>query len=152
MAVMNSQLNWAIARTILVYGVLPDETRSNIVLWIKNSLQEGKPLQLITDQWRMPTLAEDLAMGCWLMTKQKAQGVFNISGKDLMNPYEIALKTAEVFGLDSSLVTATDGSKFTQPAKRPPKTGFILDRSKEVLGYKPSSFEEGLKIMKEQLI
>ena len=150
--VINSQLNWAIARTILVYGVLPDHTRSNIVLWIKNSLEEGKPLQLITDQWRMPTLAEDLAVGCWLMTKQKAHGVFNISGKDMMNPYEIALKTADIFGLNSSLVTATDGSKFTQPAKRPPKTGFVLDKSREVLGYEPHSFEEGLEMVKRQLV
>jgi len=149
-ALQKSNLNWAIARTILVYGVTSDE-RSNIVLWIKKSLEDKKPLQLITDQWRMPTLAEDLALGCWLMTKQQAKGVFNISGKDLLNPYEIALKTAEVFGLDASLITPTDGSKFTQPAKRPPKTGFILDKSRKTLGYEPSSFEEGLEILKEQL-
>lgn len=149
-ALRKSSLRWAIARTILVYGVTSD-ARSNIVLWIKKSLEEGNPLQLITDQWRMPTLAEDLAMGCWLMTKKRAKGVFNISGKDLLNPYEIALKTAEVFGLDASLITPTDGSKFTQPAKRPPKTGFVLDKSREILGYEPQSFKEGLDIVKKQL-
>ncbi|MCP4457014.1 MAG: SDR family oxidoreductase [Cytophagales bacterium] len=150
-ALRKSTLDWAIARTILVYGVIPDASRSNIVLWTKKSLEDGKPLQLINDQWRMPTLAEDLAMGCWLMTKQQAKGVFNISGKDLLNPYEIALKTAAVFGLDASLVSETDGSKFTQPAKRPPRTGFKLKKSMEVLGYHPSSFEEGLEILKNQL-
>ncbi len=150
-AIVSSKLKWAIARTILVYGVIPNSSRSNIVLWVKNSLEEGKPIQLITDQWRMPTLAEDLAMGCWLITKKQATGIFNISGSDLLNPHQMALKTAEAFGLDSSLISPTDGSKFTQPAKRPPKTGFILDKSKEILGYKPSSFEDGLKLLKEQL-
>lgn len=150
-AVQSSKLNWAMARTILVYGVLPDETRSNIVLWVKKSLEEGKAIKLITDQWRMPTLAEDLAIGCWLMTKKKAQGIFNISGKDMLNPYEIAIETAKVFGLDASLITATDGSEFTQPAKRPPKTGFVLDKAREVLGYDPHTFEEGLEMVKKQL-
>jgi dTDP-4-dehydrorhamnose reductase len=149
-AIRSGRLEWAIARTILVYGVANDPGRSNIVLWVKKSLEEGKPIQLITDQWRMPTLAEDLADGCWLMTKQKAKGVFNISGPDLMNPYEIGLAVAEVFGLDPTLISPTDGSKFTQPAKRPAKTGFILDKSRSVLGFDPHTFYEGLKLVKQQ--
>lgn len=150
-AIKNSQLHWAIARTILVYGVLPDATRSNIVLWVKKSLEEGEHIKLITDQWRMPTLVEDLATGCWLITKKRAQGIFNISGKNMLTPYEIALKTAHVFELDASLISATDGTEFTQLAKRPPKTGFILDKSRNMLGYDPHSFEEGLAIVKKQL-
>lgn len=149
--IQESSLKWAIARTILVYGTVHDMSRSNIVLWVKNSLEEGTPINLITDQNRMATLAEDLAMGCWLMTKQKSQGIFNISGPDLMNPYEIALEVADVFGLDKSLISPTDGSKFTQPAKRPPKTGFNLDKAKTQLGYQPHSFREGLEILKSQI-
>jgi len=150
-ALAESSLNWAVARTILVYDQSSDPNHSNIVLWIKKSLEADKPINLITDQWRMPTLAEDLAKGCWLMTKKRATGIFNISGKDLMTPYEIALKTAEVFGLDASLISATDGSRFTQPAARPPKTGFVLDKARDILGYEPTSFEESLKKLKEQL-
>jgi len=150
-AIKSARINWAIARTILVYGVTTDPGRSNIVLWVKKSLEEGKPIQLITDQWRMPTLAEDLAMGCWLMTKQRAHGIFNISGGEMLNPYEIGLAVADVFGLDASLISPTDGSKFTQPAKRPAKTGFMLDKAKTVLGYKPHTFREGLEVVKQQL-
>jgi len=150
-AIKSARINWAIARTILVYGVATDPGRSNIVLWVKKSLEEGKPIQLITDQWRMPTLAEDLAMGCWLMTKQRAHGIFNISGGEMLNPYEIGLAVADVFGLDASLISPTDGSKFTQPAKRPAKTGFMLDKAKKVLGYKPHTFREGLEVVKQQL-
>ncbi len=41
-------------------------SRSNIVLWVKNSLEQGKTIQVVNDQWRTPTLAEDLAQGCHL--------------------------------------------------------------------------------------
>jgi dTDP-4-dehydrorhamnose reductase len=54
-------LRWAIARTVLVYGVLRGGGRSNIVLWVRDSLRAGKPIKVVSDQWRTPTLAEDLA-------------------------------------------------------------------------------------------
>ncbi len=149
-AIQASWTEWAIARTILVYGVANDRGRSNIVLWVKKSLEEGKPIQLITDQWRMPTLAEDLALGCWLMTKQKATGIFNISGSEMMNPYQIGLAVADVFELNASLISPTDGSKFSQPAKRPAKTGFVLDKARTVLGYAPHTFRQGLELVREQ--
>ncbi|WP_416867472.1 MAG: SDR family oxidoreductase [Imperialibacter sp.] len=150
-AVMAGKIDWAMARTVLVYGIAFDMSRSNIILWVKKSLEEGKTINVVNDQWRTPTLAEDLAMGCFLIAKKKAKGIFNISGKDFMNPYQMAIATADYFGLDKSLINETDGSKFSQPAKRPPKTGFVLDKAKEVLGYDPHSFEEGIAVLAEQL-
>ncbi|MEQ8417974.1 MAG: SDR family oxidoreductase [Imperialibacter sp.] len=150
-AVMAGKIDWAMARTVLVYGIAFDMSRSNIILWVKKSLEDGKTINVVNDQWRTPTLAEDLAMGCYLIAKKKAKGVFNISGKDFMNPYQMAIATADYFGLDKSLINETDGSKFSQPAKRPPKTGFVLDKAKEVLGYSPHSFEEGIAVLAEQL-
>ncbi|GAA0890575.1 dTDP-4-dehydrorhamnose reductase [Fulvivirga kasyanovii] len=149
--VMNSNISWAIARTVLVYGIANDMSRSNIILWVKNSLENGKEINVVDDQWRTPTLAEDLAMGCYLLAKKKAKGIYNISGKDMLTPYDMAIKTADFFKLDKTLIHKTDGSKFTQPAKRPPKTGFIIDKARKDLGYEPHSFEEGLKVLNDQM-
>lgn len=149
--VINSGIKWAIARTILVYGIAHDMSRSNIILWVKNSLESGKSINVVNDQWRTPTLAEDLADGCILIAKQKAEGIFNISGKDLLNPYQMAIMTAEYFGLDKSLINEVDGSKFSQPAKRPAKTGFILDKPIKELGYNPMSFNEGIAFLAKQM-
>jgi dTDP-4-dehydrorhamnose reductase len=148
--VMNSKAKWAIARTVLVYGIVPDMSRSNIILWVKGSLESGKSIQVVDDQWRTPTLAEDLAMGCYLIVKKQAQGVYNISGGDMLTPYEMALKTARFFKLDEKLINKTDSTKFTQPAKRPPKTGFIIDKARRDLGYAPHTFDEGIKIVASQ--
>ena len=150
-AVMNSKLDWAILRTVLVYGVTDDMSRSNIVLWVKKSLEEGKSINVVNDQWRTPTLAEDLAMGCYLAATKKAKGIFHISGERMMTPYDIAIETADFFGLDKTLVKQTDSSKFKQPAARPLKTGFIIEKAKRVLGYQPHSFREGLSIIGNQL-
>jgi len=37
-----------------------------------------------------------------------------------------------------------------QPAKRPPITGFVLDKAMAELGYAPHSFEEGIAVMEQQ--
>jgi dTDP-4-dehydrorhamnose reductase len=149
--IIESGISWCIARTVLVFGVTRDMSRSNIVLWVKRSLEQGKTIQVVNDQWRTPTLAEDLAAGCLLAALQKAQGIYHISGNDYMSVYEIALRTADFFHLDKSLIKPTDSTTFTQPAKRPMKTGFIIDKARKTLGYEPHSFEEGLTIVASQL-
>jgi dTDP-4-dehydrorhamnose reductase len=149
--VINSNIRWAIARTVLVYGIAHDMSRTNIILWVKKSLEDGKNIKVVTDQWRTPTLAEDLAKGCALIAEQEAEGIFNISGKDFLTPYEMAIMTADYFGLDKSLISQADSTTFTQPAKRPPRTGFDLTKSREVLGYEPVSFTEGIGILADQI-
>ena len=57
--VQKSRLKWSILRTVLVYGVVRDIRRSNIILWVKRNLEEGKEIKVVNDQWRTPTLAED---------------------------------------------------------------------------------------------
>ncbi len=149
--VAKSGIKHAIVRTMLVYGIVHDMSRSNIILWVKKSLEEKKHIKVVNDQWRTPTLAEDLAKGCALIADKQIEGVFNISGKDLLTPYDMALATADFFELDKSLIEEVDGSIFTQPARRPAKTGFILDKARRELGYEPVSFVEGLAILKGQL-
>lgn len=144
--ILDSRIDAAIIRTVLVYGVTSDMSRSNIVLWVKKSLEEKKPIKVVNDQFRTPTLADDLAMGCLLAARKKAKGIYHISGEEMMTPYDIALKVAEYFKLDRSLITPV--TDFVQPAKRPLRTGFIVDKAKRDLGYKPHSFDEGLRSLK----
>jgi dTDP-4-dehydrorhamnose reductase len=148
--VLGSRCSAAIIRTVLVYGVTSDMSRSNIVLWVKKSLEEKKPINVVNDQFRTPTLAEDLAMGCVLAARKKATGIYHVSGYEMMTPYDIAMKTADFFGLDKTLITPV--TNFIQPARRPSKTGFIIDKAKRDLGYEPHSFGEGLRIVKQQLL
>ncbi len=146
-----SSIRWAIARTVLVFGIVADMSRTNIILWVKKSLEDGKQINVVTDQFRTPTLAEDLAIGCWLITQKEAEGIFNISGSDFLTPYEMAIKTANYYGLPTDLIKQADSSTFSQPAKRPPRTGFILDKAIRELGYQPRTFDEGIALMSKQI-
>ena len=142
---------WAILRTVLVIGITEGMSRSNIVLWAKGALESGKTINVVDDQFRTPTLAEDLADGCMLVAKQKATGVFNISGKDFMSIYELVEHVAHHFKLPHKLIHKSSSDSLNQAAKRPPVTGFILEKAMGQLGYNPHSFTEALQIIDEQI-
>ena len=146
-----SKANWAIIRTILVYGITSDMSRSNIVLWAKGALEKGLPINVVNDQWRMPTLAEDLAEACLLAVEKDAQGVYNVSGKDYMSIADLVRKVADYWDLDKSIMSEISSESLNQTAKRPVCTGFVLDKTIKDLNYKPHSFEEGLAIVDEQM-
>jgi dTDP-4-dehydrorhamnose reductase len=149
-AVQASSGMWAIVRTVLVYGIVQDYGRTNIVLWVRDSLRAGKEIKVVDDQFRTPTLAEDLAQGCWLVAQHNAEGIYNISSSELLTPYQMALQVADYFQLDKALIVKADGSTFSQPAKRPPRTGFIITKAQRDLGYKPHTFQEGIAILASQ--
>ncbi len=148
--IMQGSDNWAIARTVLVYGLVADMSRSNIVLWAKDALENKKPIKVVDDQYRTPTLAEDLAMGCRLLEKHESKGVYNISGKDYMNIYELVSKVGKYFGHEMENVEIVSSTTLNQPAKRPPLTGFDISKAIKELGYYPHSFEEGIEMVQKQ--
>jgi dTDP-4-dehydrorhamnose reductase len=149
--VIESGLSWSIVRTVLVYGIIPGVLRSNILTWVKKSLEEGKRIQVVNDQWRTPTLADDLAYGCYLVASKRAQGIYHISGKDYVSVFDIAMRAADYFGLDASFITPVPTSMLPQPAKRPAKTGFNISKAINELGYAPHSLSEGIAIVAKQI-
>ena len=142
-----SNIPWTIIRTCLVYGQTISGTRSNIISWVKESLEKEKAIQVVSDQYRTPTYAGDLAMGIVLAIEKRATGVFHISGQEGMSPYQMALKTAQFFGLDNRLIEEVNATNFTQPARRPPITGLDISKARNYLGYAPHRFEEGIALM-----
>jgi len=144
-AVIQSGLDWAIVRTVLVVGNTEDGQRQNILTWVKEKLEKGETIKVVDDQVRTPTYVEDLADGIILILEKKSKGIFHIAGKDTLTPYQIARQTAEFLKLNSKLIEKSDASNFTQAALRPPTTGFKIDKAKNELSYQPHSFNEILK-------
>jgi dTDP-4-dehydrorhamnose reductase len=137
-------LQFSIVRTIIVYGTGNQLSRSNIVKWAKEALHEGKELSIIDDQFRAPTWADDLAWACIRICELNENGIFHISGPETMSIYEIVERIAKHYQLSMDKVKRTTSSSLSQPAVRPPRTGFNLSKANSRLGYAPKSLEETL--------
>jgi dTDP-4-dehydrorhamnose reductase len=145
--VQMSGLPHAIVRTVLVYGPPVTSVRNTFPFWVKDQLERGNKIKVVNDQVRTPTFVNDLAKGILLVLMKHAQGIYHISGNETTTPYQLACSIADLFGKDKSLITPVDASTFEEPAKRPLKTGFIIDKATRELGYVPISLDEGLRII-----
>lgn len=150
-AIMKTNCTAAILRTILVYGVINDPSRSNLVLWVKNKLSQGESITVVNDQWRMPTWVDDLADACILAIQKHASGIYHISSERLFSILEIAEQVADSWQLDKQLIQPISASEIGQAENRPAKTGFILTKSMEELGFHPTPLLKSFEEIKTQL-
>jgi dTDP-4-dehydrorhamnose reductase len=139
--------NYSIVRTIIVYGIGNNLSKSNIVSWAKEALSKGQPMNIIDDQFRSPTWADDLAWACLRICELNKIGIYHISGPETLSIYTIVERVANYFGLSTETLTKTDSSTLNQPAKRPPRTGFDLTKSRNELGFNPKTLEETLRLI-----
>jgi dTDP-4-dehydrorhamnose reductase len=146
-----SNVKWAIVRTIIIYGMVDNMSRSNIVLWAKDALTKGQKINVVDDQFRSPTLAEDLADGCISIADKGATGIYHLSGSETMSVLDLVYTVADFWQLDKNLINPIKSNTLNQPAKRPPRTGFVIDKAKRELGFSPHSFQDGLKLLDLQL-
>ena len=142
---------WSIARTIIIYGITDNMSRSNLVLWAKGEIERGNKINVVNDQFRSPTLAEDLANGCIAIMDKKAYGLYHLSGPKTYSIIEMVNLVADYYDLDRSLINPVSSASLNQPAKRPLKTGFDIRKARNDLDYDPVDFLTGIKIMDRQI-
>ncbi len=143
--------NWAIVRTVLLYGTGQNLSRSNVVLWMIDQLSQDESLHIVDDQYRTPTHVGDLAAGIEQLLDHEETGIYHMSGPELVSIYELASTVAEVFGFDPSLIEPVSSDFFEDDVERPPRTGFVLEKAETELDYDPRPLRDGLRDVQASL-
>ncbi len=94
---------------------------------------------------RTPTYVNDICTGIECIIKQRNTGIYHLAGKDVLSPYEMAITTAEVLGLDGALIESVTSETFPEPVLRAKRSGLKIDKAQRELGYEPVSFAEGVE-------
>ncbi len=68
-----------------------------------------------------------------------------------MRVFALVSRVAAFWKLPTDKLNRSTSAGINQAAKRPPKTGFVLDKAYRELDYTPHSFEEGLAVLDAQL-
>lgn len=149
-ALRSAGVAFLVARTMVLYGHAPG-VKANFALWLIQSLQARQSVRIVDDQIGNPTLVDDLAYALLRAVELGKTGIYNIAGRDICSRYEFAVRLARVFGLDESLIVPIKTASLKQPAARPLTSGLITLKAEVELGFKPSSIEHGLEVLKSQL-
>lgn len=142
--------DYAIVRTSVLYGWHP--WKPNFVKWVIKSLRDSKQISVVNDHFASPTLADNLAEVMLEIIKKDLKGLYHTAGSERINRFEFALKIAETFDLDSSLIKPTKMSELKAwVAKRPRDSSLCVDKIKRELKTKLLNVKEGLRKMEEEV-
>lgn len=150
-AVRASGENWAIVRTMVVYGVAA-KVKKNFAIWLAQELKKGNKVNIVSDQFGNTTLADDLAHGIYELVRQNKRGLYHMAGSDILSRFEFARKLAHEFGFDSSLIHPIKTAELNQLAARPLQSGLITLKAQAELGVTFPSIDESLRTFKRQFL
>ncbi|MEK7616880.1 MAG: SDR family oxidoreductase [Patescibacteria group bacterium] len=149
--IIKSDLKYVILRLITMYGWPQKGGRQNPVTWMIDNLKREQRINVVNDIYNNHLWAGQAAEALWEVIRENISGVYNIAGADCISRYDLALKVAEVFGLDQSLISPVTSDFFKNIAKRPKNTCFNTSKMEKQLGIKPLSIIQGLNLMKKEL-
>ncbi|MDB5049969.1 MAG: rfbD [Fibrobacteres bacterium] len=124
-----------IARTMTLWG-RGKGGKTSFVDFVRTSLQAGKTVRIVTDQWGNATLAEDLAMGIWKLVTGGHSGVYHVAGSEWNSRFQWAESIADHYGLDKSLIQPCLTADLKQAARRPLKSGLRTDKLTADTGFR----------------
>ena len=122
-----------------------------MILGVCNWLSHESKIKIVDDEFRAPTLAEDLSEACINVIICKAYGIYNTSGPKVMSIYEIVVEIARHFNFPVQNIQRISSKILAQKAKRPKFTGLELTKAKKKFNYSPKTFKESLSIIENQI-
>ena len=114
-----------------------------------HNLRNNLPVKAYTDQYFSPILVNHLARILDSLYKKDAKGIFHVGTDQRISRYEFALKIADVFSLDKTLIHPINLAEFRQKIKRPDDTSLDNSKLKSFLGINKMPIEKDIEEMKK---
>ena len=149
-SVLDSGARAAVIRPNVMYGH-GVELKSSFVEWLINELKQGKPVNIVDDQYNNPTYARRLASVIRTILEKSAWDIWHFGSKEVVSRYTFALKIADTFGLSSELINAISTVDLNQAAPRPMRSGLICEKLERELGIPILSIGDELALLKEEM-
>lgn len=153
-ALRTSGIDYTIFRVCMLYGAA-ERLAVNYALQVIQSLEAKQPIHAATDLFSSPTLIDDLALAVVRATERKRLGLYHLSGPEMISRYEFALRVAEAYQLDASLVLPTTIAELKRQiptrAERPARSALVSLKAQTDLGLRLSNIVEGLQVMERGL-
>lgn len=137
---------YLIARTTNVFGWDPDTPTPNFLMYLYQTLKEGKNFNTPSYLYGNPTHVEDLVKAVLELLAKKHYGLYHIVGSGYINRYDWALKFCRLAGLvESKIIESKEPPKNIVP--RPFLSNLNIDKVKKLIETKLHDVDEGLQML-----
>jgi len=148
--VQKSNLKWTIVRLAYPYRA-KFEIKKDFLRAIIEKLENKEKLQALTDHIFTPTFIDDFAFAIDFLLSSSQTGIFHAVGSQSLTPYDAALKIADAFNLNKSLIYKTTREAYFKDRASRPFCLALKDDKIGKLGIRMRTFEEGLREIKKQM-
>lgn len=118
--------------------------KMNLAEWIVNTLDSGKSLKGFTDTIFNPLLVNDLSRIILAMIAKDLTGLYHLGASDSCSKHGFALKIAEAFGLDASLIGQALLHEVNFQTPRPLNTTLKTGKAEAALGMRMPGIDESI--------
>lgn len=100
--IKNANMPWTIIRSVKAYDL--NESIPTLFSAVKKSFVHNRVFFAVSDQLLTPTFIPDIYKVIWMAIKNKHYGIFHVSPRKSLTPYQFAVSIGKHFGYDLRLV------------------------------------------------
>lgn len=143
-----SNSNTIVARVSLLYGKTIPVGSSQPTGFFEQQLEKlrnGNGFNLFEDEFRTALALDDAASGLIQLLDCGETGLFHLAGEQRLSRFEMGALLADQLGVAPELVTPVAQKSVSFPEPRPADVSLSCERAKRVVGWDPSSYNEGVQ-------
>ena len=123
--------------------------RASFSDWILAGLEQRKILNMFTDVFFTPILANDLIERILDLVKAGANGIYHVAGGERISKYDFAIELASIFNYPTDRIHGVSIQEISLRARRPYDMSLKTDKAARLLGRPMPLVSEGLVRLKE---
>ena len=145
---LDNDVNNLVIRGNVLYDNSP-HTKASFLNWVISSLKGNQEINVVEDQINNPTWTRSMADIIELSITNDLSGIIHWGDADHINRYDFAIKIAEKFSLDASLIKPILTEDLKQTAPRPLQSGLVTTKLVKILDVVPPSINDCLDEIKK---
>ena len=123
-----SDLDWTIVRASGIFST----SHNNFLMWILESIREGKMMQIVGDQFSNPISALSVSRFISNIIENDLGGVWNIGSEDSVSRFDFAMIVCQEFGENVEKISKVMMDSINWRAKRPSNSTMNIDKIKRL--------------------
>ena len=146
---VESGIQHAVLRLMTMYGWNHPLERQNPVTWILEKLIKDNRVNIVDDIFNNHLFVDNASQAVWAAASKNKQGIYHVAGGETISRYELACRTADIFGLDKGLIRPVSSSFFPSIAPRPKNTSYRIEKTQKELLVAGMDVRTGLTLMRD---
>jgi len=118
--------------------------------FVLDKLRNKREVGLFSDVFFTPILISELAKKVHQLVDLKANGIFNVVGRDRISKYEFGIRLARCFGLDAALINAVSVDSYPNLVNRPKDMSLSNNKLCQTLNNNVPDLDQQIHTLKQQ--